>query len=195
MKSLLVLLLTCLMLVNDATAQTPSKTKPTAASEIRKLVPFAAGMKLGDIDKLATAVSSPKPSDVKSKTLTLMLLSLKVKADDEKAREEFHFLRDRLVKPSELAKEINRSVRGIGRFRFALGPVTMIHTDRITNFTCSVDGDTATEKVSFKAPKLCQGKVNYVARRKSGKWRLEEFTMPANKIHIVLADKGMWVQK
>ena len=195
MRILPCLLLACAMLATDATAQTTNKKKPTDAEEIRKLVPFAAGMKLGDMDKLATATTSPKPSDLKSKTLTLMLLTVKVNEDDEKARAEFRFQGVNSPKPSELAEEINRSVRGAGRFRFALGPVTMIHADRITDFTCKVDGDSAKGTVSFKVPKLYQGKVNYVARRKNEKWRLEEFTMPAYKIHLVLGDKGMWVQK
>jgi hypothetical protein len=71
----------------------------------------------------------------------------------------------------------------------------MIHADRITDCTCTVDGDTATGTVSFMVPKLYQGQVNYVARRREGKWKIEEFIMPLHKIHIAVADNGKWVQK
>jgi hypothetical protein len=41
--------------VTQADAQTKDKPQSKDAAEIRKLVPWAAGMKLGDLDKLATA--------------------------------------------------------------------------------------------------------------------------------------------
>jgi hypothetical protein len=162
--------------------------------EIRNLIPAAAAMTLGDMDKLATSTTPPKPSDVESKTLTLMLFSLKG-GDDEKAKKEFRYLTERIPKPSQLAMEINRFVKGRGKIRFALGPVTMIHADRITDVTCKVDGDMATGTVSFKVPSLYEGKADYVARRKAGKWQITEFKLPANKVHIVRDDKGVWRKK
>jgi hypothetical protein len=153
--------------------------------EIRKLIPAAAAMSLKDFDKLATSATTPKPSDLQQKTLTLMLLTVKAATTDEKALEEFRYLNG-VPKPSQLAKEITRFVYGRGRFRIALGPVTMIHADRITDCTCNVEGDKATGRVSFRVPNLFEGKVNYVARRREGKWRIEEFFMPAHQIHIAL---------
>ncbi len=135
----------------------------------------------------------PKDSDLESKTLTFLLLTLKTNADDAKAKAAFRFLRPE--KPSDVAKEITRSVRGAGRFRVALGPVTMIQGNRITDITCVIEGDTAKGFVSFKVPKLYEGKVSYLAKRKDEKWQIREFAMPAYKIHIARAEKGMWIHK
>jgi len=162
--------------------------------EIRNLIPAAAGMTLSDMDMLAMSPTTPNPSDVESKTLTLMLLSLKVR-DDEKSRKEFRHLTAGVAKPSQLAEEIYRLVKGSGKLRFALGPVTMIHSDRITDFTCAVEGDKATGTVTFSVPELFEGQVNYVAQRRDGKWKIEEFMMPLHEIHIAVADNGNWVQK
>ena len=149
-------------------------------------------MSLSDFDKLATSATAPKPSDVEQKSLTLMLLTLKV-TEDEKAQAEFRFLTDVAPKPNQLANEITRFVRGRGRLRFALGPVTILHADRITDCTCIVEGDKATGKVSFRVPKLLEGKVNYVARRTEGKWRIEEFEIPAHDVHIIRTKDNKWL--
>jgi len=165
------------------------------AEEIRKLIPFASAMKLADLDRLAMSPTSPKESDVEDKSLTLMAISVRVTADeDEKAREQFRFLGEpgAVAKPSELAKELTRYVVGKGRFRVALGPVTFIQADRITDFTCKIDGEAATGTVSFEVPKLYAGKADYVARRTGGKWQITEFLMPGRGIHIVRGEDGKW---
>jgi hypothetical protein len=164
------------------------------AAEIKQLIPAAAAISLRDMDALAKSSAAPKPADVESKSLTLMLLSLKV-SDDEKAREEFRFLTEGTPQPSRLAEEIYRNVRGRGPLRFAFGPVSMIQADRITDCTCNADGDKATGVVSFTVPELYQGKVQYSARREKGKWRIVEFRMPANGIRIVRMDDGKWTSK
>ena len=102
------------------------------ADEIRQLIPAAAGMSLRDFDKLASSAVAPQPDHLDQKTLTLMLLATKV-TDDEEAQAEFRMLGD-VPKPSKLAEEITRYV-GPGRIRIALGPVTMVHADRITDCT------------------------------------------------------------
>jgi len=166
------------------------------AEEIRKLVPSAAAMSLEDFDRLATSATAPKDSDVEDKSLTLMALTLRVTADeDQKALGQFRFLNTDTPKPSTLAKELTRNVKRVAGLRIPLGPVTFIHADRITNFTCEIDGRKATGTVSFKVPELYQGKVDYVARRTDGKWQITEFLMPARGIYIVRGKDGKWRRK
>jgi len=164
------------------------------AEEIRKLVPFASSMKLADLDRLAMSPTSPKESDVEDKSLTLMFLTFPM-TTDEKSREQFRFLTDAMPKPTDLVKELTRHVVGKGRFRVALGPVTFVQADRITDFTCKIGGERATGTVSFEVPKLYKGKADYVARRTDGKWQIGEFMMPGRGVHIVRGEDGKWGRK
>jgi hypothetical protein len=161
--------------------------------DIRQVIPADAAMMRADFERLATDQSGPSASKVEDKSLTLMLLDLRVK-DDEKSKEQFRFLTDRYPKPSTLARELHRE-RRTGERRILLGPVTFIHADRITDFKCKVNGDTAAGTVSFKVPELYQGQVEYVAQKLGGKWFISEFIMPAYRIHVVRGDDGLWKQK
>ena len=162
-------------------------------SNIKHAVPADSAMMQADFERLATGQSIRSASKVEDKSLTLMLLALKVK-DDEKAKAEFRFLTDGYPKPSELAAELYQE-RRTGKRGILLGPVTFIHSDRITDFTCDVKTDKATGTVSFKVPNLYQGKVNYVARKLGTKWFITEFIMPAHGIHLVRSDDGLWKEK
>ena len=162
--------------------------------QIRQLIPAAAGMKKADMEKLAKA-ASPKAADVKDKSLTLMLLNMKIsdeRTDEEQA--EFQFIGDGAApKPSKLAAEMYRAAR-LGGLTIPLGPVTAIHANRITDFTCEIDGDKAKGTVSYRVPDLYQGKVNYIAQRKGDAWQITEFLLPAHGVHIVRGDSG-WVER
>ena len=83
----------------------------------------------------------------------------------------------------------------VGNLTIPRGPVTFIHADRITDCSCKVDGDQATGTVTFKVPKLYQGKVDYMARRTDDKWQIVEFAMPGRDIHVVRGDDGKWKKK
>ena len=160
------------------------------AKQIRQLIPAAAAMSKADMEKLATS-EAPSYDDIEDKSFTLQVLAMKLNKDrsDEQV-EEFQMLTE-TPKPSDLAAEMYR-VRRIGQLKIPLGPVTAIHPERITDFTCDVKEDTARGTVSFKVPELYQGKVSYVARKKGDKWRVEEFLLPAHKIHIARGDDGRW---
>jgi hypothetical protein len=163
------------------------------AAEIKKLVPAASAMSKADFEKLAHSDTALKASDVEDKSLTFMLLAVRMR-DDAKAREQFRYIAPGPIRPSELVAEIYRTLN-LGGTRVPLGPVTMIQADRITGLTCTVEGDTAKGTISFEVPKLYTGKVDYVARKAKGKWRIEEFHMPAYEIHVALGKNGKWEQK
>ena len=162
------------------------------AQQIRQRIPAAAAMRKADMDKLATS-PTPNFDDIKDKSLTLQLFSMKLKDRTDEQLEEYKILAERL-KPAELVAEIYRA-RRIGGIVIPLAPVTAIHAERITDFTCEVDGDTARGIVTYKVPDLYQGRVNYVAQRKGDKWRITEFLMPAHKLHIVRSDDGRWSEQ
>jgi len=173
-------------------------THPLIASgddmgEIKAQIPPASAMVEEDYLKLARAEAVPDKSG-EDRSLTLTLLELRVR-DDETAKEQFRYLVEGYPQPATLGKEACRvaEVRSKRRRHILLGPVTLIHKDRITDFTCEVSGDKATGTVSFKVPELYQGKVDYVATKFGGKrWFITEFTMPAYGIHLVRAHDGQW---
>lgn len=187
--------LSLILRLSISATRTVQANEAEELAKIKLLAPAASSMKLADLDKVATATTAPKPGDIEAKTLTWMLLCASIANDDAEVLAEFGSIGDRPPKPSEMAKEMTRNVRGVGRFRFATGPVTMIHGDRITDIHGEVNGDTATGVIKYRVPNLYQGKVHFVARKHDGKWRIEEFKMPARKVHIVLSEQGMWEEK
>jgi WD40 repeat protein len=174
----------------QTTSRTPEQVESDTASQIRKLIPDASAISREDFEQLASSPRQPKASDVEEKSLTLMVCALTPK-DVEEGQREFRFLVQSPTPAMIGAEFYRRSPEGIEPG----GPVTLIHADRITDFTCEVHDNTATGAVSFEAPKLYQGKVNYVARRREDKWQIEEFTMPAYDIHLVRDAKGAWREK
>lgn len=169
------------------------ETAAEDAMQIRQLIPAAAAMSKADMDKLATS-NAPSYDDIEDKSLTLQLFAMKLNRDrTEEQLAEYRTLAD-VPKPSDLAAEIYR-VRRIGRLVIPLGPITAIHAERITDFTCELDGDQARGTVTYKVPDLYQGKVNYVAQQSDDTWRITEFILPAHNIHVVRGADGSWTEK
>jgi len=178
----------------DDPQSTPAESKPAdadVAAAIKALIPEASAMAREDFEKLARSPTGPRGSDLKDKSLTLMLFALRPK-DGADAKEQFQFQGEGVAKASDIAREIYRMGLRIGKVQLLKGPVTFIHADRITDFTCDVKGDAARGTVSFKVPDLYQGKVGYLARRKDGQWRIEEFIVPAYDIHVRRSEEGTW---
>ena len=60
------------------------------ATEIKKLIPSAAAMSVNDFKLLSTLESTPTEKTVEEKSLTLMLLMIRINLnDDEKTLEQF----------------------------------------------------------------------------------------------------------
>ena len=47
----------------------------------------------------------------------------------------------------------------------------------------------------LEAEKVYEGKVEYTARKKDGKWRIEEVRLPDVKVTTTLGADGKWVKK
>jgi hypothetical protein len=163
------------------------------AAEIKRLVPEATAMSRADFEKLAKSSTTPRLDDIADKSLTLHVLALEATGDAEASR-DFHLLGESVPSPAQLAEEIYRGKRLFG-LSVPGGPVTAIHADRIQEVTCDVDGDRATGEIKFQTPMLYEGRVEYVATRSDGKWRIVELSIPSRRVHIVRGDAGKWVNK
>ncbi len=167
------------------------------SDDVKRAIPADSAMMHTDFERLITS-SVPKASDVEDKSLTLMLFAaMKVEeSQTPKQQEQFRYLFNNggVPKPSDLAREMCRE-RRTGTRRIVLAPVTFIHEDRITDYVCEVEEDTATGNVAFEAPRLYRGKVDFVARRIKGKWFIAEFIMPAYSIHVIRGKDGTWKNK
>jgi len=162
-------------------------------SDIRLAVVYDSAMSHSDFERIASSSTGTKPSDIIDKSLTYAILTLNVE-DDEAANSDFRLLDTNEPKPAALASEIYRE-RITGSRRILTGPVTVIHADRITSFTCDVKDDTATGVVGFKAPTLYEGSVKYVANKVKSTWVVSEFQMSSRKIHLVRNHEGLWIPK
>jgi hypothetical protein len=149
---------------------------PLSVEEAKALIPRAAGEKKEVLEKLAP----PRDLDLRdfdNLPLTILVLNLH-KAED------FRFIGDELSPPSKLAGAISQS-RDQGYF-------SIIQPKFISNCTCLTNGDSATGTVSFKADGIYEGKTEFTARRVGGKWRIEEFFLPTDKIGVRLGANGKW---
>jgi len=155
-------------------------------TQIATAIARDAAMSKADFDTLASSTYGPKLDDVRDKSLTLVVFSLRhPDAIDESMNSEFEFLKSITPKPSEIATEITR--KG--------APLTCIHSDRITNLEITIDGETAIGTVSFLVPELYRGRIGFVARYIDSQWRVIEFRMPAHGIQLSKTAEGVWALK
>ena len=78
------------------------------------------------------------------------------------------------------------------------GPQKTIFTNHVNQANSLLHGhlDLLPEFSGFiTEPSLYEGKADYVATRKAGKWGITELKMSANKIHIIRDKKGVWRKK
>ncbi|MFP6672068.1 MAG: hypothetical protein VB857_11690, partial [Pirellulaceae bacterium] len=184
-------------------AETPNTPGPSSSGETetssghgltaeaaQELLPAAASMSIADFEKLASAQTAGTWDTIKSKTLTFVLLTLNpqtASAENEAVLEDFNFpTGNALPQPSEITEVIYKSK--------TKGYATFLQPDLITHCTCQSDGDTASGFVTFSAPDLYAGKVQFIARRNEEKWQIEEFHLTNYGIKTVLGNDGNWHQ-
>ncbi len=172
------------------------------ADAIRSLIPQAAGMRMADVSAwwkalavLAESPTTPKLAEIEAacphKSLTLFLFTLRPGGGKE-AEDQFRYLARGVPPASAMVAEMRRPLGELGDDRQNSGMLTLVHADRITDFVCAIHDDTASGSVSFEVPGLYQGKTRFLARRREGKWRIEEFCMPAYQLDVVRNAQGVW---
>ena len=170
---------------DDPDALTPEKAKA--------LIPEAAGGPADEFRKLSSE-DARKFRFSNGQSLTWLIMLSDAPGDRPGAVKNptsFRFLGE-IPNAAALANAITGPKDKDGKFP---SYASMIHPEYITDCTCKVDGDTATGTVTFKVEKLYEGKIDYVARKKDGRWRIEEFNLPDVKMRTVLGADGKWVKK
>lgn len=158
---------------------------PLSDELARSLIPKAASISKEDFQKLQ---SNPTAQSIKSKSLSLTLLTLNVSNQSAEDANDFKFLVERFPRPSDIAAAMSKS-RAKGYF-------SIIQPDYITEckITHSTD-ESAQGKVTFNAPQLYIGVVLFEARKREGKWEIVKFQLPVRKVSILLGDDGNWERK
>jgi hypothetical protein len=176
-----------LLLAAGTAGAVPQGVTPLTAAQAKALLPEAAGVPADFLKRVAeegTVVTGKVPPNGHS--LTWAILTHAPPREPVKDP-EFKFLAENAVNVGAVMAAISKSGgKGYG---------SVIQPEFITDCTCTVKGDTATGVVTFKADKAYQGKVEYTARVKDGKWRVEEFRMPNLKIAVKLGADGKWVKQ
>ncbi len=131
---------------------------------------------------------------IQDHSLTYFLLTLDVSSTSERERAQFDFTCQLTPEPSEITKELRRQ-RRTGRRAILLDPVTFVHLDRITQFTCEQDGNAAKGNVAFEVPGLCKGHFQYLARKRGDEWFVEEFLLSEYGVRLVRSESGFWSRK
>jgi hypothetical protein len=178
----------CLLVVPAAARPDEEALTPAKAKE---LIPAAAGMPAEELRELATSDDPTKFRPSNGDSLTWLIIRHVPGPDAPKNPTSFRFLTEP-PNPAALAGAISGPKDKDGKFR---NYGSLIHPAYITDCTCKVDGDTATGTVAFKADKVYEGKAEYTARKKDGKWRIEEFRLPDLKIATALGKDGKWAKK
>jgi hypothetical protein len=162
------------------------------AEKAKALIPEAAGIPSGELQKLAEAADPTKFSPPNGESLTWWFLTYRPGPNDPVPTSIKFLTGPNPVNPAKLAEAFMGPKDKDGKYRKY---ASLVQPEYITDCTCKVAGDTATGTVSFKADKAYEGKVEYTARKKDGKWRIEEFRLPDVKISMVLGADGKWVKK
>lgn len=165
----------------------PAEDENETATIIRQLAPSAAGMANADMSKLAMAATTPKATDVKDQTLTLVVLCEKILDLPEESYaerwDEFRFDLEFTPKPAALVRCLTPSTW--------LGYCSMLQPQYITKVTCDTDGESASGTISFDAG-MYAGRVQYAASKTDAGWQIDEFSFPVRDWRFLRADDGTW---
>lgn len=149
----------------------------------KELLPAAAGISNADFEALS---ENPRPDVVKSKSLSLVLLTLRpTKTPDAAKDKEFRFLGD-TINPSDIARAMWRSKDE--------GYASFIQPKYITDCTCESTAERAEGIVTFKHD-LFTGRIPFVAQATKDGWIITEFRLPQYKTKVVRDKDGVWSQE
>ena len=70
--------------------------------------------------------------------------------------------------------------------------VTPLQSSYIRTIEATADGNQATGRIAFEAPDVYAGEVEFTATKKSGKWVIGEFRLPAWNATTTRNEAGIW---
>lgn len=166
-----------------------SKGLPAIKDELKIALVMAAHMPAKDLNKLAQSPAGPSSVDFRNQPLTLLLLTMNLVSRDDLSDDQIKEISytEGTLDPATL---IN-SMLPTGIYRYFYPAPSVIQLKYIQHLTCTIKGDTATGVVTIAA-KPWRMSPHYVARNINGKWKVVEFSLPANQIKTVLGEDGLW---
>ncbi len=177
-----------LLAYRTALGQEDTKTDPAAGEAeltvdlAKKLLPEAAGISNADFKALSR---NPRPETVRSKSLSLVLLTLKPPGKNPDAHKEFRILGEGL-KVSEILEAM-----WISKDK---GYASFIQPKYITDCICQSNAERAEGIVTFQSD-LFAGHIPFVAQVTKEGWIITEFQLRQYKIRVVRSKDGIWSQE
>lgn len=159
----------------------PAETRVDDA--LKTIIPKATGISTDDLRRMS-ANPPPRLEDFENQSLSLVFLFLTPATDPkEPSWKEFHYL-DSPPKPAKLTEVISQ-----GNFP---GFGTLLQPSFIKEMTCTVRNKVAMGTISFQVEKLCEGRVEFTARKTDKGWRMDEFRLPGYGVRVYLNQHSKW---
>ena len=157
--------------------------------ELKIELVLAAHMPVRDLEKMAHLPGAPSSADFRNQPLTLLLLTMNIVSKDELSNDQTREISytEGKFEPTTLIEAIIPT----GIYRYFFPTPSVIQLKYIHTLTCTIKGDTATGVVTVVA-KPWRMSPHYVARNINGKWKVVEFSLPANQAKTVLGKDGLW---
>jgi hypothetical protein len=151
--------------------------------QAKKLLPSAAGISNADFKALS---KDPRPDVVKSKSLSLVLFTLRPPKKPDAAKDkEFRVLGEN-IRVSDITEAMWVSKDE--------GYASFIQPKDIIECTCKSTAERAEGVVTFKHD-LFAGRIPFVAQATKDGWIITEFRLPLYKIRVVRGKDGVWSQE
>jgi hypothetical protein len=125
----------------------------------------------------AVAASNP-PLPPRNVPFTWLVMQMPLESDEEK-RKDFRYLKE-FPRPLDLAEAMLAGTH-----------VSALQLKYITDCQVKTAGDTATGEVWFRSSEY-EGRAEFTARRREGKWQIVEFRIPSYNLSTTLQDDGTW---
>jgi hypothetical protein len=172
------------LLVLSATGR--AQDEKLTVERAKKLLPEAAGIRNADIQAHSEGARL-EPDTIKSKSLSLVLLTLKPPAvKNPEADKEFRLFEDKPRPVSDVLEAM-----WISRDE---GYASFIQSKYITDCTCTSTADRAEGVVTFKSD-LFSGRIPFIAQATKDGWVITEFRLPQYKTKVVRGADGLWKQE
>lgn len=160
----------------------PAPADPEAAGEIRRLIPKAASMPSDLAQILGMAGQMTTHAEARKRgSLTYAALILRPYPGIDWG-DDFRYFQ-----PIPNRAQIAAACTGEDPTY-----VSLIQPQYITDITCVIEGQAAIGTVSFEAPKVYKGKVEYTATKADNVWKVIAFHWPKIGLTLTLQPDGFW---
>ena len=155
---------------------------PSEEEKIKRLIPAAASMRVHEQRQVFGCGSHPPFDRLEDQSLTAVYLWLQGSCPDPLRPPDWQYLGPITYwNINDLYHAVHRN-----------GAVSVIHDKYIMGFSCHVRGGKAVGRTTFEAKGQYRGQVDFSAERRSGRWRITEFHLPASGLALRLGDDGLW---